>query len=89
MKKIRKNEIAGCYRFIEVACEDGVFYDLVHVSLANEQVSKLKKEGYDAKVVRRGSVPPCRFRWLGEVLSSYCDASLDGGLDFYINKEST
>ncbi len=80
--------IAGYYRFIEVTGEDGTFYDLVHQSCVKDHIRFLTDEqGYQAKVVRRKSVPPCLYRDFSVSLSAYRLVSLDGGEDFYFDHD--
>lgn len=83
-EKLKKKHIPANERFIEVRGEDGKFYDLTPVTQAKEHIKGLCEEGYQARVVRRSEVPPCRIRICDPCLGdAYLEVSLDGGEQFY------
>lgn len=78
--------LASCYRFVEVSGgEDGIFYDVVHAAKTKEHIAGLVDEGYEAKIVNRKGVPPCRFRYFAAGLDSYTDETWKDGTEFYFN----
>lgn len=74
-------------RFIQVAGEDGTFYDLVKQYDVKEHIAKLKDGGYTASVVRRNTVPPCRFRDFTNGLNSYRNGAWLNGTELYFTCE--
>jgi len=75
--------VPDSYKFIEVKGDDGIFYDLIHADLVERHIEDLTDDGYEARVIERKEVPPCKCRNFGENLLTYQDAIIDGGNNFY------
>jgi len=75
-------DLSGVKGFVQVAGEDGTFFDYVYLNDMEKHIQHLRDGGYEADKAD-GLIPACKIRDFKHGAATYVDGSYEGGEKFY------